>query len=268
MTVASRSSRSTPSHRTASIRSGRSGRSGGQALIIFAKAPEPGQVKTRLSPPLTSDQAARLHEAFVLDVVSAAQSVRGVTQWLSGAPSTTHPFFRGLARRFRLRLLTQTGETLGERMASALRQALETGATRVVLIGTDVPTLPASIIRDAFRLLRHSDVVLGPACDGGYYLIGLSRRVPPIFDEIPWGRSTVLEATLAQINRLGLRCRLLPFWYDVDTMPSLRLLTAHLAALRRTNNSVPPATTRWCTAWARAQNTKAPGRARGPRHVR
>jgi rSAM/selenodomain-associated transferase 1 len=247
-------------------------RSGGQALIIFAKAPEPGQVKTRLSPPLTSDQAAGLHEAFVLDVVSAARPVRGVTQWLSCAPSTTHPFFRGLARRFRLRLLTQTGETLGERMASALRQALDAGATRVVLIGTDVPTLPASIIRDAFRLLRRADVVLGPACDGGYYLVGVSRRVPPIFDEIPWGRSTVLEATLAQINRLGLRCRLLPFWYDVDTMPSLRLLTAHLATLRRVTghmrDSVPPATARWCAAWARAQNTKAPGLARGPRRVR
>lgn len=230
-------------------------------------------MKTRLSPPLTSDQAAGLHEAFVLDVVSAAQPVRGVTQWLSGAPSTTHPFFRALARRFRLRLLTQTGDTLGERMASALRQALEAGATRVVLIGTDIPTLPTSIIRDAFRLLRRSDVVLGPACDGGYYLIGLSQRVPPIFNEIPWGRSTVLETTLTRINRLGLRCRLLPFWYDVDTMPSLRLLTAHLAALRRVTGHkkgghTPSATARWCAAWARAQNTKAPGRARGPRRVR
>jgi glycosyltransferase A (GT-A) superfamily protein (DUF2064 family) len=155
-------------------------------------------------------------------------------------------------------------------MASALRQALDAGATRVALIGTDVPTLPASILRDAFRLLRNSDVVLGPACDGGYYLVGVSRRVPPIFDGIPWGRSTVLEATLADINRLGLRCRLLPFWYDVDTMPSLRLLAAHLAALRRgigitRGTALPPATARWCATWAAAQNTKAPGRARGPR---
>jgi len=130
-------------------------------LIIFAKAPEPGQVKTRLSPPLTSDQAARLHEVFMLDVVRAAQSLSGVTQWLSCTPSTTHPFFRRLSHRFRLRLLTQTGETLGERMASALRQTLDTGATRVVLIGTDIPTLPGTVIRDAFRLLRRADVVLG-----------------------------------------------------------------------------------------------------------
>jgi len=263
MAAASRSKRSAPSPRASSSRSGR------QALIIFAKAPEPGQVKTRLSPPLTSDQAARLHQAFVLDAVRAAQPLGGVVHWLSCAPSTTHPFFRALSRRFRLRLLTQTGETLGERMASALRQALDAGATRVALIGTDVPTLPASILRDAFRLLRSSDVVLGPACDGGYYLVGVSRRVPPIFDGIPWGRSMVLEATLAEINRLGLRCRLLPFWYDVDTMPSLRLLAAHLAVLRRgigtTRGHLPPATARWCAAWAAAQNTKAPGRARGPR---
>jgi rSAM/selenodomain-associated transferase 1 len=269
MAAASRSKRSVSSQRALPVRSGRSA---GHALIIFAKAPEPGQVKTRLSPPLTSDQAARLHEAFVLDSVRAAQSVHGVTQWLSCAPSTTHPFFRGLTRRFRLRLLTQTGETLGERMASALRQALDAGATRVALIGTDVPTLPAPIIRDAFRLLRRSDVVLGPACDGGYYLVGVSRRVPQIFDEIPWGRSTVLEATLARINRLGLSCRLLPFWYDVDTLPSLRLLAAHLATLRRATgskgNRTPSATARWCAAWTQAQNTKAPGRARGPRRVR
>jgi len=242
-----------------------------QALIIFAKAPEPGEVKTRLSPPLTSKQAACLHEAFLLDVVRASFFSVGVTRWLSCAPSTTHPFFRGLARRARLRLLTQTGATLGERMASALRQALDAGATRAVLIGTDLPTLPPSILHDAFRLLRDADVVLGPACDGGYYLIGVSRRVPPIFDGIPWGRSTVLEATLAVINRLGLRCRLLPFWYDVDTLPSLRLLAAHLASLRReagtASRRLPAATARWCAAWMKAQNTKAPGRARGLRHV-
>jgi uncharacterized protein len=257
-------------------------------LIIFAKAPEPGQVKTRLSPPLTSDQAAHLHEVFMLDVVRAAQSLSGVTQWLSCTPSSTHPFFRRLSHRFRLRSLTQTGETLGERMAAALRQTLDTGATRVVLIGTDIPTLPGTVIRDAFRLLRRADVVLGPACDGGYYLVGVSRRVPPIFDEIPWGRSTVLEATLAHVNRLGLRCRLLPFWYDVDALPSLRLLAAHLAALRhvigtsrgtsrgrtprgamqgKMKDSLPPATTQWCATWMNAQNTKAPGHARGPRRT-
>lgn len=289
MATASRSTRSGPSRRDSSMRprgrqiskpgGNQGGGSNSQALIIFAKAPEPGQVKTRLSPPLTSDQAARLHEAFTLDVVRAAQSLTRVTQWLSCAPSTTHPFFRRLSHRFRLRLLTQTGETLGERMASAMRQTLDTGATRVVLIGTDIPTLPGTIIRDAFRLLRRADVVLGPACDGGYYLVGVSRRVPPIFDEIPWGRSTVLEATLAHVNRLGLRCRLLPFWYDVDALPSLRLLAAHLVALRhvmgatkdttrgKMTGSLPPATAQWCAAWMNALNTKAPGHARGPRRT-
>ncbi|HTP41636.1 MAG TPA: TIGR04282 family arsenosugar biosynthesis glycosyltransferase [Nitrospiria bacterium] len=260
--------------RTRAARSQSSSSSTGstQALIIFAKAPEPGEVKTRLSPPLTSKQAARLHEAFLLDVVRASHSLGGITRWLSCAPSTTHPYFRHLARRFRLRLLTQTGATLGERMASALRQALDAGATRAVLIGTDMPTLPPSILHNAFRQLRGVDVVLGPACDGGYYLVGVSRRVPPIFDCIPWGRSTVLEATLSGINRLGLRCRLLPFWYDVDALPSLRLLAAHLAALRRdagtASRRLPAATARWCAAWTRAQNTKAPDGSRGPRRIR
>jgi hypothetical protein len=239
------------------------------ALIIFAKAPEPGQVKTRLSPPLTSDQAAQLHEAFVLDLARATQRLPGLTRWLACSPSAHHPFFLNLARRFRFQLLTQSGDTLGDRMASALRQALEAGATRAVLIGTDVPTLPLQVIADAFRQLRRADLVLGPACDGGYYLVGVARRAPPIFDEIAWSRPTVLEATLHRIRALRLRCRLLPFWYDVDTVPSLRLLAAHLALLRRAgrleSGAAPRATARLCATLLAFPKTKAPGKSRGPR---
>jgi hypothetical protein len=251
-------------------RRARRARSATDALIIFAKAPEPGQVKTRLSPPLTSDQAARLHEAFVLDGVRATDRLpASITRWLACAPSSQHPFFERLARRGRLRRLTQTGDTLGDRMASALRQALEAGATRAVLIGTDVPTLPPAVITDAFAQLRRADVVLGPACDGGYYLVGVARRVPPIFDRITWSRPTVLEATLARINALGLRGRLLPFWYDVDGVPSLRLLAAHLGLLRRAgqlkSRAAPRATARLCAELIGRQKQKAPGVARGPR---
>ncbi len=244
------------------------------ALIIFAKAPEPGQVKTRLSPPLSSGQAARLHEAFVLDRVRAAAHWRGPrrpTLWLACSPSARHPFFQRLARRHGFRLLTQTGDTLGDRMASALRQALDAGASRAVLTGTDVPTLPEGVLADAFHQLRRADVVLGPACDGGYYLVGVARRVPPIFRDIAWSRPTVLEASLAKITALRLRCRLLPFWYDVDTVASLRLLTAHLTMLRRAGQPVPRATARCCAAIFSSQKRsgqtkRAPGaRARSPR---
>jgi hypothetical protein len=240
-------------------------RAAADALIIFAKAPEPGQVKTRLSPPLTSQQAARLHEAFVLDLARATARLPAVVRWLACAPSARHPFFQRLARRYRFQLLTQSGDTLGDRMASALRQALEAGAARAVLIGTDVPTLPPQVIADAFHQLRRADLVLGPACDGGYYLVGVARRAPPIFDEIAWSRPTVLEATLHRIRALRLRCRLLPFWYDVDTVPSLRLLAAHLALLGRSGQPTPPATARLCAALLAVPKTKAPGRSRGPR---
>lgn len=222
-------------------------------------------MKTRLSPPLTSLQAARLHEAFVLDLVRATQHLPHITRWLGCTPSAAHPFFRRLARRHRLQSLTQSGDTLGERMASALGQALDAGAERAVLIGTDLPTLPVKIIEEAFRLLRRADVVLGPACDGGYYLIGVSRRVPPIFDGIAWGKPSVLETTLARITALKLRGRLLPFWYDVDTAPALRLLTAHLAVLGRNGHSLPRATARFCATFLAGQNTKAPRRSQGLR---
>ena len=246
---------STISSRTHRRRSRRST----QALVLFAKAPEPGQVKTRLSPPLTSVQAARLHEAFVIDLVRETQRLPQTEQWIGCTPSATHPFFRRLVRRYRMKSLTQTGSTLGERMASALTQLLDTGMEHIVLVGTDVPTLPTEIIAQAFRLLRRADLVLGPACDGGYYLIGVSKRLPPIFDNIAWGQPSVLETTLERVATLRLRCQLLPFWYDVDTTSALRLLTIHLDLLHRSGQPVPHATARFCSSLRREAKKEAPG---------
>src|SRR5262249_55897042 len=103
----------------------------------------------------------------------------------------------------------------------------------VVLLGSDSPTLPGTFVAEAFRLLETADVVLGPATDGGYYLLGCARRRPPVFDGIDWGSPHVLEQTIACLADPAWRVALLPPWYDVDTLDDWRMLRGHLAALRR-----------------------------------
>jgi glycosyltransferase A (GT-A) superfamily protein (DUF2064 family) len=127
---------------------------------------------------------------------------------------------------------------LGQRMAAFFAEQFVAGADRVVLIGTDSPTLGRSLIERAFHELNSVDVVLGPATDGGYYLIGCAGRVPPLFGGIAWGSSRVLQETIACLPA-SYRLALLPPWYDVDTLDDWRALCGHLAALRRAGCPVP-----------------------------
>jgi glycosyltransferase A (GT-A) superfamily protein (DUF2064 family) len=106
-------------------------------------------------------------------------------------------------------------------------------ADAVVLVGTDSPTLPVAFVEQAFAELRQADVVLGPATDGGYYLLGCARRLPPIFDGIAWGSSAVFRDTVARLTDPEWRLAVLPPWYDVDTLDDWRMLQGHMAALRR-----------------------------------
>ena len=118
-------------------------------------------------------------------------------------------------------------------MAGFIEQQLSLGADAVVLVGADSPTLPVAYIEQAFAELRRADVVLGPAMDGGYYLVGCGRRVPPIFHGIAWSTGQVLAQTLARLEDRSWRLALLPPWYDVDTSADCGLLRTHIAALRR-----------------------------------
>jgi glycosyltransferase A (GT-A) superfamily protein (DUF2064 family) len=102
-----------------------------------------------------------------------------------------------------------------------------------VLVGVDSPTLPLSYIEEAFAKLEQADLVLGPATDGGYYLVGCTGRVPPIFENISWSRPTVLEDTINLLKNTDWRLDMLPPWYDVDTLNDWRMLRGHLAALRQ-----------------------------------
>ncbi len=191
------------------------------ALIIFAKAPIPGQVKTRLCPPLTPDEAASLHGSIVLDMLERSRGGAAMDRFVACAPSLDHVFFKILEERHGVRLLTQTGDDLGARMASALTDVFALGYQKVLVIGTDLPTLPGSAFGDALKLLAAHDLVLGPAFDGGYYLIGLRKPSPDLFAGIPWSTDRVLPLTQQKAAALGLRTALLPVRRDIDTLDDL-----------------------------------------------
>ncbi len=199
------------------------------ALVIFAKAPIPGQVKTRLSPPLTPDEAATLHGSFVLDTLERTKAAvtklkLPIDRYLACAPSATHVFFKILEERQGVKLLDQVGADLGARMNHAFHTLFAQGYRQVVLIGTDVPTLPIDHVKQAIASLESHDLVLGPALDGGYYLIGLKRMAPGLFTDMPWSTDQVLRLTQEKAATIGLKASLIQPWRDVDTLADLEAL--------------------------------------------
>lgn len=201
----------------------------GTALVIFAKAPVPGQVKTRLCPPLTPDEAATLHGSFVLDTLERTKAAVGklklpMDRYLACAPSSTHVFFKIMEERQEVKLIDQIGDDLGTRMHQAVETMVSRGYRRTIIIGTDAPTLPLEYFRQALILLDSHDLTIGPALDGGYYLIGMSRPVPELFAGIPWSSDRVLCMTKEKATTLGLKTALLEPWRDVDTLADLEAL--------------------------------------------
>jgi rSAM/selenodomain-associated transferase 1 len=197
-------------------------------LGLFAKWPCPGQVKTRLAAETSPEFAARVAGAFLHDSLQRLTLINA-RRVLVFAPAIEEAPFARLASPH-WELTPQADGNLGARMNAFLDQCLRAGAGRAVLVGTDSPTLPIEFVQQAFTLLHSHQVVLGPATDGGYYLIGCSTPAPQLFDGIDWGGSDVLART---VGRLGTLTRaLLPLWYDVDTLSDWRMLRGHVAALR------------------------------------
>lgn len=193
------------------------------AIIVFAKAPVAGQVKTRLCPPLTPDEAASLHGSLVLDILERCQSLKGYDRILAGTPSPHHPFFRAMEARFKIPVWDQIGDDLGTRMASAFKQALGSPYRSVVVIGTDIPGINGPLLTTAVEGLQDHDVVVGPTMDGGYYLIGLRSPVPDLFEGIPWSTDQVYALTEQKIKMLGLSLKILPKLRDLDTVEDLQI---------------------------------------------
>ncbi len=222
---------------------------------MLVRHPEPGGVKTRLSPALPPVDAAALYTAFVEDLCAALAPRFRMA--LACTPTTDSRFFARLGARHRATLLPQGDGDLGVRMRRLAGFGLA-AARRVVLIGSDAPTLPAAFVARAFRMLRRYTVVLGPSLDGGYYLVGLRGPVPPIFSRMRWGDDRVLARTMRRLDRAHLPYALLPCWYDVDTAADVALLERHLAVRAAAGERPCPRTRRVLGRLHRVRRRRTP----------
>ncbi len=184
-------------------------------LLVFAKAPVPGQVKTRLMPALTPQAAALVHERLVRRTLALARALPGVDARLCCAPQAAHPECQRWAAEFGIPSQSQRGVGLGERMHWALQRALRR-APGALLMGCDAPDLSLDWLAEARDALSVQDAVLGPALDGGYLLIGLTQPQPALFTGMPWGSDRVLEITRQRLRAAGLTWHELPPLADLD----------------------------------------------------
>lgn len=197
-------------------------------LGMFAKFWTPGEVKTRLAADVGLEPAARLHQAFLQTLVERFAHA-GDRRTLVFSPANKLGEFRTL-RAASWRFEPQGEGDLGRRMQAYFEAAFAAGAERVVLIGSDSPTLPSGFVESAFDMLERRPVVLGPAADGGYYLVGAAGQPPPIFEGMAWSQPTVFAETITKLEAARLEYATLPGWYDVDAIEDLRRLHEELNA--------------------------------------
>ena len=199
-------------------------------LIVYAKAPVPGQVKTRLAPALDGETAALLHTALVERALDTAQRSGMAGVELCCTPDTGHSFFRACADDFAVVLTEQGTGNLGERMLRTLKRALQSHDAAII-IGADCPALTGKHLADASRALAGHDVVLSPAEDGGYVLIGARRTDARLFAGIEWGSAEVLAQQRRNLRGLGWSWHEMPTLWDVDRPEDLARLKALRPAL-------------------------------------
>jgi rSAM/selenodomain-associated transferase 1 len=200
------------------------------ALTVMTKAPRAGQVKTRLTPPLTPQEAARLNICFLRDISAAISKAGHHTRGIScytpvGSEEAYHDI---LPAGFRF--IAQRNGDFGERLVGAIEDLLAAGFSSVCLINSDSPTAATSVFSEAARLLSspNDKVVLGPSDDGGYYWIGMNILQPRLFERIDWSTDRVLAQTLERAGEIGLEVRFLPACYDVDDRTTLHRLCEDL----------------------------------------
>ena len=211
-------------------------------VIVFAKNPEPNQVKTRLLPTLSPEQAATLYTAFLIDWCKTLAELPDVDIVIAYTPPEAQSDLQALIGGDAI-YIPQIGAGLGERLTSATQWAAEHGYTKILVVGSDSPTLPISYISQAITLLDSRNIVIGPSTDGGYYLIGfsvetLATTVPHVFEEIAWSTVEVFQQTVARIQSAKATLGLLPPWYDIDTAEDLAFLHAHISAMRLAGDRV------------------------------
>lgn len=195
-------------------------------IILFAKAPVPGRVKTRLTPPISPGLAAELHSAFVEDMISRFRS-------LKNSDFELHTDTRIDAwKDTRVTRKLQISGDLGLRMIHSLTAGLNNGYHTVTILGSDAPTLPEGHIE--FLMAQDAAIALGPAEDGGFYAITARRVHPAMFEGVAWSRPDTLNRTIDSIHAAGLTVALGPTWHDVDEPADLRRLAGHPSLSRRT----------------------------------
>jgi len=192
-------------------------------VALFARWPELGRVKTRLSPALPPELALRLYEAMLADALGAVSRSRADESFVywADAPRDRGPWDEKITPA---RSRDQTGEDLGARLERAFDDLLKDGPARAVFLGADCPMLDADALRRALEALAEHDLVLGPSHDGGYYLIGLAAPQPALFRGISWSTAAVAVQTRTRAGALGLSCAVLRPLRDVDTARDARVL--------------------------------------------
>ena len=195
-----------------------------QIILLFIKAPIMGQVKSRLAADVGEEIALGLYKNFILDMINTLkesghffricyhppEEEKAVSAWLG-------PYYP---------YMPQLGNDLGGKMEGAFNRIFSEGFASGVLIGSDVPDMPSTMVQEAFESLKNNDVVIGPAADGGYYLVGFNQDsfLPRVFDGIPWSTHTVYQETMRILQAASLRVHHLPLWRDVDAVGDLRSL--------------------------------------------
>lgn len=197
-----------------------------RCLIIFAKEPKKGKVKTRLLSVLGKEQCVNLYKAFLKDTIYMAKRVNCEEKVIAYQSNSYPSYLRKISGGFKF--YRQKGKDIGKRMYDAFKFAECHRFSKTVIIGSDSPTLKPDFIEAAFRLLDTNDIVLGPAIDGGYYLIGLKNPYPGLFKDVEWSSDKVLEVTLKNAGKKGKKVMLLKKWYDVDDRESLLYLKKKL----------------------------------------
>lgn len=202
-----------------------------QAVIVFTRIPLPGQTKTRMMPYLDAEQCARLHTNFLKDIaVACRRSAADVfVYYTPERPAGILEEIFEYAKGFEV----QKGDDLGQRMYVAIRDILEKGYEKCVLIGTDIPEIQAKYLKEAFAALDHYDVVFGPTADGGYYLTGMKKPLAETFEKQSYGHGSVLENTIASLESKGISAGVITELEDMDTREDL---TAYRNRMRTERN--------------------------------
>lgn len=204
-----------------------------KSLLIFAREPLPGHVKTRLIPAIGESAAAELYEELLYRTLSIFGNLLNIKKYLyCDSMDSDSSCCRRYADRFGFLFETQQGNDIGERMYHALNDALEHN-DQAVLIGTDCPGYSDAYLEKAFALLDNHDAVIGPASDGGYVLIGIKKTHVDLFNDIPWSTSKVLSATRERFKSLGWRWAELETLHDID-VPADLIHVQHLTNNKRT----------------------------------